>query len=376
MTTPRGDLLIVAQSARMLAQSACRGGWSPLVVDLFGDTDTRAFARKSALLDSLTLPAVATACKSLAAEPIPLVYGSGLDNHPEWVAALQRDYDLYGNTPETLAAIRNPEHFFSRLEALDIPFPETRFSPPCPPGDWLVKSACGEGGMRVAFVANFHGDPSGRDYFQRFAPGLSCSLLFVANGKTMRPTGFNTQLTIPLANQPFLFSGAINDAPLDVSERLAATNIAATLTREFGLVGVNSLDFVAGATGILVLEVNPRPSATAQIHDHRFPNGWLDAHIRACQGELTETSPMTHEISGFRIVYAATDTFIDDRMVWPDFCADLPSPGSKIPAGRPVCTVLATGPDRDSVLLALSERVFAICQRLGLTADAPLFVVH
>ena len=37
----RESLIVVAYSARSLAQSAARAGYAPLAIDMFGDLDTR-----------------------------------------------------------------------------------------------------------------------------------------------------------------------------------------------------------------------------------------------------------------------------------------------------------------------------------------------
>jgi predicted ATP-grasp superfamily ATP-dependent carboligase len=353
-------VLIVAQSGRMLAESAARGGIKASVVDLFGDEDTRACAERTAAVSSLTAPAILTASARLGCKPgtLPLVYGSGVDTRPELIAQLAEHYPLAGNTPEAAAAANDPQRFFPLLDRLGIPHPETRTDHPAAAAGWLAKSACGEGGKGVAFCANFRRDGPGI-FYQREQPGTACSLLFLADRKTISPIGFNTLWHDGSATQPFLFSGAVNRAPLNDGQRTGMIEIAAKLTASLDLRGINSLDFIADHDRVWLLELNPRPSATLQLYDGDWPGGLLGCHLHACGGVLRPRgAPTNPPLRAFRTVFAPATLQVPLPSRWPPFCSDRPAGGTIIPRHEPVCTVHALAADADEARTRL-ERLAA-----------------
>src|SRR5215471_3773323 len=85
------SVLIVALSARSLALAASRAGYRAVVVDLFGDVDTRRLASASATVpgdletgfDAAALVEVAQRIAPLGRFCDGFVYGSGLESRPE-----------------------------------------------------------------------------------------------------------------------------------------------------------------------------------------------------------------------------------------------------------------------------------------------------
>lgn len=359
----------------MFAQSAFRSGLHAYVIDLFGDNDTRRYAKAAQRVCNLDIEALEKAAIGLIGDAVvPLIYGSGLDCQTDALHALGLKYPIVGNVPDTAARTRDPHDFFALLEQLRIPYPEIRFSRPANPAGWLAKAACGEGGKRVAFLANFQPAAPESYYFQRLTPGTPYSLLFLANGKSIRAVGFNTQLTTSSHQLPFLFAGAIDCAALAPAQRAAAMDAAAGLTAALGLLGMNSLDFMADRDGIRVLEINPRPSATAQLYDRDFPEGWLAAHMQACRGQLPDPPSTSGAFKGFRTVYATGETHIRPNLNWPSYCDDLPAAGTAIGRGEPVCTVRAEAHSFMEVQARLSALESELLVSLGLTpAPVPSF---
>jgi len=353
----RMDLLLVAQSARMLAQSAARAGFSASAIDYFADADTRRHAARCLALAPGTAAEWLNAAAQMAppGESTGLVYGSGLDTRPDLVAQLARGRILLGNSPATLRRANTPQCFFRLLESLDIPFPETRFAPPeCVEG-WLVKPGCGEGGKGVGFAAKKR--PVFEDvYYQRHIQGEALSILFLADGKQARTIGFNTQwIARHDADQPFLFAGAVNRARLDAAQREEIEEYAGKLTAALGLVGLNSLDFMVDGRSCRMLELNPRPSATMALYDEDFDEGLLAWHIAACRGELPPAGRPAGPVRALRIIYAPQAIWVRADLRWPQGCADIPNPGQKISAGEPLCSLLAQGGNRRGVEAALRK---------------------
>jgi uncharacterized protein len=57
------------------------------------------------------------------------------------------------------------------------------------------------------------------------------------------------------------------------------------------------------------------------------------------------------------VLFATEDLRVPDTSEWPARgIRDVPHPGEAIAAGRPICTLVATGPDPASVLADLESR--------------------
>ncbi len=401
-------VLIAALSARALAQSARRAGYEPIVLDAFGDEDTRAAAaryerRPRAAAEGFHKHWV----KSFAAHwsrlkpPPALVLGAGFEDRPEIVEAAGRKMPLAGCGRRAIEGVKRPETFFPALDRLRIAHPETRRAPPADPTGWLKKQTGACGGAHVAAC----GPRDSRDpgignsvYFQRRIAGAPVSVLGVARGDGLDVVGFSRQWANPMPRRPFRYGGAVG--PIDVPEPLAARmrGAAEAVSREFGLLGLVSFDFIAGGDAPSLLEVNPRPGATLDIFDDG--TGWLfAAHMKACLGEacLGPAAPgsgraATHVLeapppnlplaerdgaggvpsSGIwprrsstknnhraaAYLYADRGSLTFPKIDWPDWTADRPAPGARIPRRHPVATVFAEG--------ATADETEALCRkRLG-----------
>jgi predicted ATP-grasp superfamily ATP-dependent carboligase len=357
------DLLLIAQSARMLAQSATRGGFRAFAIDGYADADTRRHTVRCVAVtpgDGGFDEAGLLAAVEEFAPPqrgCALVYGSGIDTRPLLVEKLARDRNLLGNAPNTLRRVNPPRRFFRLLAQLGIPYPETRFTPPVRADGWLIKPACGEGGRGVGFFTENRRPATGA-YYQRWAQGDAYSLLFLANRKEIRTLGWNTQKTAKHdPAQPFLFAGAVNRAELSAAHCLAVEEYAVKLTAEAGLAGLNSLDFVLVDGVALVLEINPRPSASMALYDEDFAAGLLALHIAACRGELPPTTPQAGPVRALQIVYSPGAIDIPAGFAWPKGCADIPNPGTTVGAGQPLCSLLVQDENRQQaeILIRLLE---------------------
>ncbi|QSA96732.1 ATP-grasp domain-containing protein [Methylococcus sp. EFPC2] len=361
-------LLLVAVSARMLAQSAARGGYASIAVDGFGDEDTLNAASQHVAVADFDAPVCLDELSAFVSskDVCGVVYGGGIDTRPAWLDKLEAGWPLLGNSPATVHRANEPHEFFALLDRLAIPYPEIRFEVPETLDGWLRKSACGEGGMGVRFLAE-PGRLGPCEYFQRHVAGRIGSLLFLADGQDIVPIGFNTLWTAGHdPAHPFLFAGAINRLELDAAQRPKLNEYALKLTRALGLVGLNSLDIVMDGEVCRVLELNPRPSATMSLYDEDFPAGLLRAHIDACRGRLDGVVALQGRVRAFRVIYAprALTLPFDKRL--PIWCADRPMPGACIAAGSPLCSVQAMGTEESQVLSLLAEREGALLTWLGI----------
>jgi predicted ATP-grasp superfamily ATP-dependent carboligase len=337
-------VLIVAPSGRALAASARRGGYLPLVVDYFGDTDTLALAHAHALIeDGLTRGMVAAALDAAIAavtaelEPCGIVCGSGFEDRPDLLARLARCRPVLGNDAATVARLKDPIAFASLCQDLRILHPETTLSPPADPTGWLAKRKGGAGGSHIVAASARLADGA---YYQRQAAGVPISLQFLGDGQRALILGSSAQWSAPAPHQPFRYGGAVRPAELTARETARLSEAVRRVAAAIPLFGLNSADFLVAGEGFRLLEINPRPSATLDIFEP--PGGSLFAlHMSACAGKLDFAAPSLPGASATAIVYAGRDLTIP-ALDWPDWTADRPHMGAAIKAGEPLCTVHAT----------------------------------
>lgn len=371
-------LLILAWSGRALAQSAQRGGWRVVVADAYADADARACAYG---LVKIGMPGhgfdeqtVSAALPELAGDYMGLIYGGGMEAMSGVLAKLQSRCPIIGNPPEVARRVKHPRAFFAMLDALRIPYPETCFSAPratkVAAHEWLVKHAAGRGGGHVQRWDGAPGDDNGY-YFQRYVCGSALSVLFAADGKDAAIVGYNTQWSAGQGRLAFAYAGAINRAALTPSQRESVAGYACAVTRAFGLRGLNGLDFVVHQGMPLVLEINPRPTATCELYEPEAPDGMVATHLRACAGELPDARAFERvKVRAHKIVYAQTVSHIASDWQWPRWCRDIPQSSAGIAAGAPVCSVHAEGEDVASVQRMLNARCESVLHSLAAPAIA------
>ena len=130
-------VLIAAASGRALAASARRAGYAPLVADFFGDEDTIAAAQAHVRIRphngrSMDPDELIAAFHALAAthDPSGAVCGTGFEDRPDVLARIAQRWTLIGNSPATVARIKDPTFLAALCRRCGIPHPDTRPDPP------------------------------------------------------------------------------------------------------------------------------------------------------------------------------------------------------------------------------------------------------
>jgi uncharacterized protein len=332
----------------MLAQAAQKAGFKALVIDLWGDQDTRSSAEDTRQIPSLAAAHLLPAIADFASQyPVTCaVYGSGFERHHDSLNAMGESLALLGNQPEVFAKLHDKSAFFSLLKALQIPYPEVSFCLPDQQAGWLVKPSQGQGGVGIRrYRAEECAEPS--VYWQKYQEGEPHSVLFLADGKRSQIVGFNRQWTTVLNEKDdFIFSGIINSTALSNVEKAEISDWVTRLVPELSLKGLNSLDFIRHEQVSTVLEINPRPPASMQLYDADL----FVRHIKACQGELLDNQPVQANISAYQIVFAKQDMLIPDGFEWPEGVVDIPISNAIISTGQPICSMITHGKEPDWVL--------------------------
>jgi predicted ATP-grasp superfamily ATP-dependent carboligase len=373
-------VLLVGVSTRALAESAARAGYRVSAVDPFGDLDLRAVA------DVRPLRPFGADGAARLARAIParlLAYTSNLENHPAAVAALTRGRRWLGNPSEVLERVRNPLQLARAVAAGGFPGPCTRASAPADlrtARRWLLKPRRSGGGHGTMPWHRGRRVPRGA-YLQERIAGTPGSIVFAADGRDITPLGLTRQLVGEPAfgARGFRYCGSLlacRQAALFTHEAelyRRAVELARFLTRTFGLRGLNGVDFIANDGVPFPIEVNPRYSSSMELVERAGQSSLFRTHVDACAGWLEQAPASVGDVLGKAIVFARHDVIVDDATRWRLDLADIPHPGERIAAGRPICTVFArarTAQACRTALAAAADRVYRISAARGRKAGA------
>jgi uncharacterized protein len=340
-------VLIAALSGRALAASARRGGYVPLVADMFGDVDTLNAAHRHARLAGSLASGIeeqnlieTLRVLSDGQQPIGVVYGTGFEDRPELLRRLAERWRLIGNSADVVATLKNPQIFSSICSLSGIPSPEISLPEPTITDGWLAKREGGAGGAHIK-PADDCADARGAIYYQRKVSGAPISASFLADGERALILGFSAQWPSPTPRQPYRYGGAVRPAPLPSGTADKLTAAVQRIAAATSLVGLNSADFLIDGERFWLLEINPRPGATLDIFE-TGETSLFAHHVAASSGKLATASTRATDAKAAGIVYAEEDIASFSVSDWPRWAADLPVHGSTIKAGEPVCTVYAS----------------------------------
>jgi predicted ATP-grasp superfamily ATP-dependent carboligase len=382
----RVRVVLAGVSTRAAAESAARAGFDVTAIDAFADLDQHPAVHAQALPGPFTARAAAEAARSIDSDAV--AYLSNFENHPAAVHRLTAHRTLWGNPPEILKRVRDPilvaEMITARGFAAPSSFVAQGFSPAIAgTEEWVVKPLASGGGHGIRRW--HHGDAVPRGtYLQQFVDGTPGSVVFAAAAGRTVPLGVFQQLIGDSAfgTDGFRYCGNIL-APAgetvfgdDDALAAAAAALAAAVSDEFGLVGVNGIDFVARDGIPYPIEVNPRWCASMELVERAYGLSVFAAHGGACDGgvlpdfDLVRERRRAHAAFGKAVVFARHDLTVADTRAWcPNaiegataHVRDVPQPGTFIGAGRPICTVFAEAPTAAAcyaALVARAERVYA-----------------
>jgi predicted ATP-grasp superfamily ATP-dependent carboligase len=329
----------------MLADLARRDGQRVVAFDLFGDVDLHRSASRVVTRRNLT----ALVDAAVAEAPGAVVYGASFENHPGLVERLGERHSLLGNSSRTLRAVRDPAQLGAALG--DLPHPRTTVTTPSS-GRWLRKPLRGGGGIRVREWRG--GGLRAGTFLQERIDGVACSAAAVGDGTDAVVLGLSEQLVGQRAFgvRGHRWCGNLVPPRVPTDELLdQARAICSRLAGAFALRGLFGVDFMWDGERAWTVEVNPRPPASLEAM--RGVNAF-GAHLLGCAGTLPRVAAAPGGAAGKAVIFATEPVTVGDSLRWP--VRDVPHPGERIAAGRPVCTVMATGATPDDVLAQLEEQ--------------------
>ncbi len=339
-------VLVVAVSARMLAQLAVADGYRVTALDRFGDVDLRALASGATAANNDALAALAADVDCDA-----VVYGAGFENRPDLVEQLAHGRELLGTPPELLAAVRDPWAVAAAARSAGARAPESRRADELPRTTgaarrgrdadmWLRKPRRGGGGRGVRRWAGGRLRPT--EILQRRVRGLSCSAVAIGDGRRAAVLGLTEQLHRPSG---FQWTGNVAPPRLPEEERAELDGqlgaVCAEMAARFGVRGAFGVDAVWDGRHAWVLEVNPRPPAGLEL----FGPCSFEAHIRGARGlglPPAGTPPITRCARVKLVLFADRDLRAPDPGWWPAaLVRDIPHAGEMIRQDAPVCTLIS-----------------------------------
>ncbi len=361
---------MAGHSVRSLAQSARASGSRVVAVDHYADLDTQAAAWRTLRVraaEGETLEQVLLGSLCAPFTSAKLVAGAGFEGRGAVLEALAERFRLMGNAPAVWDTVDAPEQFTLLLDRLNIPYPEVRMRPPARLGEWLFKTraSCGGVGVYPATQAR------GIGYYSRRVRGQPASVLFIADGRRARILGYHYLLTHRLPGRPFAYAGAVVMDTVPASVSACLERWVCELTETLGLRGINGLDFMLDEGRSCCLELNPRPTSTLELHEHRMQTGGLlMLHLKACAGELPAPVPTATLVRGLQVIYADRKLRMP-RVAWPDWIADRPVAGTLVGLGEPICSVHGEGRTVRETYESLAHRSRCLGTRLLLQEQTP-----
>jgi predicted ATP-grasp superfamily ATP-dependent carboligase len=224
--------------------------------------------------------------------------------------------------------------------------------------------------------------PVQRDYvLQERIAGTPGSVVFAAGGGRAAAIAITRQLIGERAFSapPFRYCGNIL-APADDPQWgdetplwREAADIAAIAARAFGLAGVNGIDFIVRRGRPVPIEINPRFTAAMELAERRDGISIFGAHVAGCTKTLGGYAPLRAPprgggAAGKAIVFARhAFTVGAAASAWvrnPDV-RDVPRPGSRIPAGAPICSIFADAPTAAACRAQLVRRAQRIYETVS-----------
>lgn len=344
-----------------------------MAIDLFADRDLRGVCQQTQRLEASGYPE-GFLRRAAGMPAAPVAYCGGLENHPELIRQLAATRPLAGNGPTQVSCVRTPERLADVVRRAGCRFPVTVLDPAGLPADgsFLCKPLASAGGQGVVHWYGQSTQPRNSGWcWQQCMSGqlLSVSLVLASGradllGVCRQVAGYRG-----IAGGRFRFRGAVELPPAWVArqdglvERLK--QLGSLLATEAGLVGLVGIDFILPRNSPdkipVVLEVNPRPTASMELIEQRVGQSLAVRHLAACGlptpavragqpggtgttwakeiviARQAGTIPATWDQ---QVEAALAETRTAAEGDWP-LLADRPVAGTQVKPGQPVVTVFA-----------------------------------
>ena len=392
-STAELSILAVGCSVRALVGTIVRGGRACSAVDLFADRDTRTLAGLTQdVADLDQLPAVVSRIRGpsrSAAGPALIVGSGGIENRIEAIEALEQmpGVIVAGCPGSAMRLLRNPEWIGQQLKAAGWPSLPVQRQPPAvdDPRRWMIKPVKSAGGTGIRVWHGEPAQPGGPEvFFQERVDGPVYGGTMVAHRDGVQLVGVCRQLTLRSGALPLRYAGSAGPVQIPGPALRQLAGIGGCLARSAGMTGWFGIDFVIRQGEVMVLEVNPRFTASMELLDGRTLSSLWEVHWQAVTGGVPSYPAGKCQAPGRSWPAAAKAIVYHDRAeplpvtqagsdgLWTGRfgsgikVADVPRPGAVIASGGPVCTVLAEADSAERATARLPEAIRAVQQNLGM----------
>jgi len=207
---------------------------------------------------------------------------------------------------------------------------------------------------------------------------MPASLVAVADGKSAKILGCFRQIVGDTefgASGEFVFAGTVGPVAFAEPVCMELESIARAIATGCGLRGLFGIDFVVRDNRPVVIEINPRPTASCELLELATQTSLLPVHVHALgeqpknDGLQNPEYPDRSTCFGKAYVFSA----LPGSVVIPEkfqewlieqqcagTVADIPESKSVVASQTPIATVYASGPDCARVLELLRQRAAEI----------------
>lgn len=360
-----------------MAFSAIRAGFRPICFDYFADADLqRAMAEcgstvtKIAGYDDATLRLL----EKLPSD-VPLMYGGAVENHPQFVDRIAANRPLWGVCGEVLRRCRDPWEVQCVAKRCGLYALACHRQKP-DRGAHVWKPFASGGGLDINNPVC--GKPG---YWQQQADGWGCYSAFVVRSPTSGVTFLGNSEEDGLGetvSRRGREHGLIRPGLCVEEGGLIFDAAVIAMADEFGLVGAFGIDFIDDDISIertCVLEVNPRWTATAELHERVSGTSLVSLHAAAFDDRFAPVRFEDRVERSRKVVFFAPSrvrTFIPGPVLATDrypLLADVPPVGTIVEKGEPICSVFFDDTPRDpqvreAQLNAAEESILSQCERM------------
>jgi uncharacterized protein len=230
----------------------------------------------------------------------------------------------------------------------------------------MAKPVHGSGGWRNAVIDSDAGLAAWTGLFpdqpfllQEVVAGVPASVSCIADGRRAVAVATNRQLLRGGAEMGYGFAGSVTPCDHPLAGEMAA--IAEEVAGASGCIGTVGVDFVLpDGEGPVAIELNPRFQGTLETVEAATDENLVRLHLDACGGRLP-AGPKPRRYAARRILFAERDLVVGaDLSPLAPVAADIPRPGTAIPAGGAVISVRAAGPTEQDALALLDKHITGV----------------
>lgn len=387
---------------RQHLESARRAGFDPLGIDLFGDWDTR---NAGPCIKANTLDEMPGILQQNVRDDWCLA--GGLERHLDRLFNGDLESSFLGTAPDGLKLFTDIQRVTKTVVSNGFRFPTINFDPSCPPGRWIRKPLFASGGHGIEWARQGL-RRSQHQYFQTWIAGKTISAAFVTDTRGTRLIGTTLQLSgrdLGTDNRPFAYAGSIGPLQLETERESQFLDFGRKIGQAISLRGIWGADFICRGDKVMVVDINPRLTASCDIYERAQPSQPIAGlHVQACRdqadfpwtpatatgaprdlalgiGKAIVFSPAKHPIK----INIEDHQYLAEcyQKAQPAKVADIPMPGTIIPANGPICTIYETISSPDfrpksttteidlphdikKMLNRLKQRASNICEQLGI----------